>query len=81
VLGDIFAICETILDVQAYRILDVLDGFLIGFTLAVTPLECRARNKVAVRIRLHDDGKGQMFHIQIIDFIRYLLEAEDAVEE
>jgi len=41
-LGDLFAICNAIFDVQADRILDVLDGFLIGITLAVAALKRRA---------------------------------------
>jgi hypothetical protein len=65
-LGDLFAICDSIFDVQADRILDVLDGLLIGIALAVTALKSRAGNEVALRVRLYDDGKCHISHSQII---------------
>ena len=65
-LGDFFAICEAILYVQADRILDVLDGFRIGITLAVAALKRRAGNEVAVRVRLYDDRKCHISQSQIV---------------
>jgi len=66
VLGDFFTICEAILYVQADRILDVLDGFLIAITLAVAALKRRAGNEVTVRVRLYDDRKCHISHSEII---------------
>ena len=61
-LANFLAISETILDMQANRILDVFHGFFVGFSLAVTTLKPRAGNKVTIRVSFYDDGKREVFH-------------------
>ena len=50
--GNVFAARETILNMQANRILDVFYGFFVRISLAVTSLKRGAGHKVAVRVQI-----------------------------
>jgi hypothetical protein len=46
--------------VQLNGILDVVDGFLVGFALTVATLESGAGNEETIGVRCDDDGKSNV---------------------
>ncbi len=64
--GNFLAACKAILDMQPDRILDVLHGFFVRISLAVTTLKPRTGNKVAVGVSFYHVRQRKLFHPQII---------------
>ena len=60
--GNFFAVRQAIFDVQPNGVLDVRDRLLVGLPLAVTALEHRASDEIAVLVALNDNRKRQVLH-------------------
>ena len=61
-LRNLFAIGKPVFDVQPDGILDIFDGFFVAVSLAIAPLEGRARNEVPVRVCFGNDRQRNVFH-------------------
>jgi hypothetical protein len=76
VLGNFFAVGDSVFDMETDGVLDVCDRLFLRVSLAVTPVWRGARNKVALRIAFHDDRKRHVFHSQIIGLTLLFLPIE-----
>ena len=48
VFGNFFAVSDTVFDVESDGVLDILDRFFVGVSLAVTALQRRAGDEIAI---------------------------------
>jgi len=74
-LRNLFAVRQSVCDVQLNGVLDVLYRFLVRIALAVAALERGAGSEKAIGIRFDDDGKSNVLH----DLKHYRPASNDAI--
>jgi len=63
---NMFFLGDLVLKVELYRVMNILERFLIRITLGIAALQCGTAREIAVFVLLYNDGKAIRSHVESI---------------